>query len=333
MSYTRPGVPCVARSACGDAAGTPDPRERSVFPLSHVPSAYALASRAALLSDARPTAGPTAPVRVRINPRDTMILKLVEGQPNWLHPRGRLARALLADEFVLFGQPIVALQSARHVEFVEVLVRLREEEEQCLPPGGFIPSLAQHGMMPEFDRWVVRHAARWLAARGVAESPGLFLNVARDTLADRTFPASVLRTLEYTGVSASRLCFEVPEREAAKEPDVMLAAARSLRALGCRVALASCGREPGHFAPRLLAECSFVKIHGGLIHDAENDVAAAAWLVALSAASHAAGARIIAEYVESESLLGALYAIGASLAQGIAFGVPVPIDGLPGLVR
>ncbi|HLB15736.1 MAG TPA: EAL domain-containing protein [Burkholderiales bacterium] len=270
---------------------------------------------------------------VRIDPHDTIIASLVEGQPNWTHPRARLARAFLADDFLLFGQPIVSLgEAGRRVEFVEILVRLREEEALCLPPGSFLPTLESHGMMPLFDRWVVRRAARWLAERGLESRPGLFLNLAHDTLVDPRFPTSVARTLEYTGIPPARVCFEVPELMAAQDPAVVLAAVRAFRALGCQVALASCGREPGYFAPQVLAECSFVKIDGGLVVDAEHDFASAAWLGALLAACRAAGARVIAEYVESDAALERAGELGVTLAQGFAIARPVPIAELPAVI-
>ncbi len=264
--------------------------------------------------------------QVRIDPRGP----LVDAQPNWTHPRARLARALLADDFLLYGQPIVSLNDAgKRVAFVEVLVRLREEEALCLPPGSFLPTLETHGMLPLFDGWVVRRAARWLAERGLEAGPGLFLNLAPDTLADRVFPAAVERILEHTGIPPARLCFEVPEHVAAQDPAAALAAVTAFRALGCHVALTACGREPGYFVPQVLEECTFVKVHSGLLLEAAHDFTAAAWLGALLAACRTAGARVIAEYVETEAALRRVGELELTLAQGFALCRPMPIAELP----
>ncbi len=70
----------------------------------------------------------------------------------------RLVTALERDEFRLYYQPIVALETAgAGASFCEVLLRLQEEEDNLLPPGSFLPIAEEHGLMPQVDRWVVRN--------------------------------------------------------------------------------------------------------------------------------------------------------------------------------
>jgi EAL domain-containing protein (putative c-di-GMP-specific phosphodiesterase class I) len=45
----------------------------------------------------------------------------------------------------------------------EVLLRLRDENGQILPPGNFIPAAERYGLMPSLDRWVITHALQTLA--------------------------------------------------------------------------------------------------------------------------------------------------------------------------
>ena len=67
----------------------------------------------------------------------------------------------------------------------EVIVRMREEEQALLPPGDFLPVFEHYKMMPQLDRWVVRHTARHLM--GGSRIPRFMINVSTQTLTDAQF--------------------------------------------------------------------------------------------------------------------------------------------------
>ena len=69
----------------------------------------------------------------------------------------------------------------------EVLVRLREEERALLPPGEFLPVFEHFGMMPQLDRWVVRHTVQRLAQG--SRIARFTVNVSEQTLRGRGIPA------------------------------------------------------------------------------------------------------------------------------------------------
>src|SRR5687768_10260399 len=72
----------------------------------------------------------------------------------WDNPHERVARALRDDEFILYAQsilPIAARSKSR--AFMEILVRLQEEETNLTPPGAFIPIMEHYNLMPALDRW------------------------------------------------------------------------------------------------------------------------------------------------------------------------------------
>jgi PAS domain-containing protein len=65
----------------------------------------------------------------------SMTEQLIGGQD----PRAHLVQALEEDHFILFAQNIQPLSpSANQGKFLEILLRLQEEEDYMLPPGGFV---------------------------------------------------------------------------------------------------------------------------------------------------------------------------------------------------
>jgi EAL domain-containing protein (putative c-di-GMP-specific phosphodiesterase class I) len=81
----------------------------------------------------------------------------------------KIQRALAEDGFVLYSQPIVALSSTAKTSgqiedadqaatHFELLLRMRGENGQLVPPGLFIPAAERYGLMPLLDRWVINQA-------------------------------------------------------------------------------------------------------------------------------------------------------------------------------
>src|SRR5438067_4960873 len=90
--------------------------------------------------------------------------RAMDSEEHWSDPVAHLRQAFAQDAFTLYCQPIGALGATMSYPMAEVLVRLHEEEKAMRPPGEFLPLLEHYGMMPELDRWVVRHVLRRLAA-------------------------------------------------------------------------------------------------------------------------------------------------------------------------
>ncbi|HET6492218.1 MAG TPA: hypothetical protein VFG44_04515, partial [Burkholderiales bacterium] len=84
----------------------------------------------------------------------------------WDNPRAMLERALHQDQFLLLIQKILAVKSgASEPQCYEVLLRLQQEEESLLPPGGFLDLADSLGMMEERDCCVLQALLSWGASR------------------------------------------------------------------------------------------------------------------------------------------------------------------------
>jgi len=112
----------------------------------------------------------------------------------WNEPRKRLQQAFNNDEFMLYGQAIMPLDRAKKLPVcIEVLVRLREEEQTFTPPGAFLPVLEYFDMLPTLDRWVTRHAVEWWRERSALTVVNI--NLSQATLETSDFPSFVAAQL------------------------------------------------------------------------------------------------------------------------------------------
>ena len=121
--------------------------------------------------------------------RDRFLRDMDDRLAGWDAPAQRLRQALEKDELTLYCQPIVALSGATRFPMAEILVRLREEEKAMLPPGEFLPVFEHYRLMPDLDRWVVRHVLRHLA-RG-SRIARFTIKISRQSLEDAAFPKAV----------------------------------------------------------------------------------------------------------------------------------------------
>jgi EAL domain-containing protein (putative c-di-GMP-specific phosphodiesterase class I) len=247
----------------------------------------------------------------------------------WNNPRQRLAQAFSRDEFILYQQQIRPVSGEeRALTFLEVLIRHEDEEKNLTPPGAFLPVLEYYNQMQALDRWVTARVLSWYEAHARGRPMLFSINLAPQTLADPSMPLYVERHLARHGVPAQALCFEVPFNELLTHAAAMVPVGRALKALGCRIAIGSVGRESVAFKPLQAIGADFVKIDSSLVRELHREPVAHAKTQAIHRVCKAAGMQTVAEFVEEPTTLEKLKAIGVHYAQGFGICRPAPLSEL-----
>lgn len=242
----------------------------------------------------------------------------------WNEPVERLRQALEKDELALFCQPIAALTGAIRFPMAEVLIRLREEEKALLPPGEFLPIFEHYRLMPDLDRWVVRHVVQHLA-RG-SRIPRFTINVSSQTLEDAAFPKAVALELVSAGARGTALNFEIGEADTIDRLDAATRFSTAIRSVGCGVLVSGFGRRTATFLPLKTLRPDFVKVDGVIVRKLLSTPAAEAKLKAILRVGEVMGFQVIAEMVEDQDILMRLKALGVAYAQGFGIQQPHPLE-------
>ncbi len=242
-----------------------------------------------------------------------------------------LVNALRSDEFILFAQPIVALNAKPGGPgFQEILVRFQEEEQKLLPPGSFIPVLESCGLMHYLDRWVASRTVKWVRTfcklRPGDIPPRNSINVAPDTLDDRGFARYVETKIRDYQVPACAFSFEISMNDALDNVDQVESLVEKLKPLGCAFAFAAFDGSSESFELLSRFRADFVKIGINLVGACDRDPQARTDLEALHLRCREGGYQTIAEHVEREETLGILREIGVNFAQGYHMGLPQPLE-------
>jgi EAL domain-containing protein (putative c-di-GMP-specific phosphodiesterase class I) len=249
----------------------------------------------------------------------------MDSDMQWNDPVTHLRHALAADAFVLYCQPICALASHMSYPMAEVLVRLREEEKALSAPGDFLPVLEHYGMMPEFDRWVVRNVLGHIASG--MRIPRFSINLSAQTLADHAFASFFAHELEATGLSGECILFEIDEADALALPDCTPRFAATLGSLGAGIVIDGFGRADECISLLDTPCLQFVKMHGSIIRQlVSNQQASAEEAKTLLWAATEMNVQVIAESIEEAGAVLKLKVHRIGFAQGFGIYLPHPID-------
>jgi EAL domain-containing protein (putative c-di-GMP-specific phosphodiesterase class I)/PAS domain-containing protein len=256
---------------------------------------------------------------------------LTEELTGWGNPRERIRQAIQNDGFDLYAQDIVALRTdAPSGNMQELLIRMRDEEQNLVPPGTFLPIAERFGMMPDIDRFVVRKAIAARAAAGssahAASLPVLCINLARASIEDRSFPKFVARALTQSGVPGQALCFEITDNDAIACAPEAARFANELKPLGCRFTLDGFGRMGIGFDHVKTLPLDFLKIDGSIVLQILRVPEALAKVRAIQRVCKVIGIRTIAEMVESDDVRERLRAVEIGFAQGFGISQPRPFS-------
>ena len=191
------------------------------------------------------------------------------------------------------------------------------DDGELVAPGAFLAPAERYRLMPRLDRWVIRNTIELLAqARPLRDAERmLFVNISGQTLADDGLEDFVARHLGEHGVAPGSLCFEITETAAVLNFTRARTIIERLTALGCQFALDDFGAGVSSFAYLKNLPVHFLKIDGMFVRDIVEDPANLALVRSINEVGHAMGKRTIAEFVESESVLAHLRAIGVDHVQ------------------
>lgn len=242
----------------------------------------------------------------------------------------RLREALQQHGFSLYAQSIAPLHAdlPRGAHF-ELLLRMHERDSGTLhTPDRFIPAAERFRLGIRIDREVVRMALAQLDAHAHRfDAVALCsLNLSAGALLDEGFVDFVAERLHRSAFPANRLCFEITETSAMRDPLRAQRVIDDLRGLGCRFALDDFGTGFCSFSQLRALDVDYIKIDGSFVRDMQSSPLAAEVVRSITRIAHLLRKRTIAEHTESETVRTALTALGVDYAQGYAIDRPQPLE-------
>jgi diguanylate cyclase (GGDEF)-like protein len=246
---------------------------------------------------------------------DVEILKSM-GEKNIL-----IIEALSQRQIVPYFQPIMNMKD-RKIEAYEVLTRIIKSG-RVIPAEEFIETAENMGAIGKIDYRLIE-----LALSKVKESSYrgmLFLNLSPKALVLNEFIPTVRTMLKNYNLDPSRLVFEITERDTIKGLSIIEKYIHDLKREGFRFAIDDFGAGYSTFHYLKTFSIDYLKIDGEFIRnmDATSPVERAI-VASITGLAGKLGIKTIAEFVETEAILGEVEAAGIDYAQGYYIKKPSP---------
>ncbi|MGB3613876.1 MAG: EAL domain-containing protein, partial [Elainellaceae cyanobacterium] len=273
--------------------------------------------------------------RVHVYQHEDQGLSRYSSETQWFT---RLSEALETDRFHLFYQSIAASDSSlESVCHCEVLLRLIDENDQLVSPAAFIPAAERYSLMPEIDRWVIRHCFAYLSETQTWQRDGASdvlraipnavysINLSGASINDDRFLGFVQEQLDYYAVPPEIICFEITETAAISNMKRAVRFIEQLKQVGCQFALDDFGTGMSSLSYLRTLPVDYLKIDGSFIQDIASDQVACAMVEAVNHVAHLMGLRTVAEFVSNAELLEKVKALGVDYMQGYAIAMPTSL--------
>jgi diguanylate cyclase (GGDEF)-like protein len=240
----------------------------------------------------------------------------------------RIGQGLEDDGLFLEMQPIMSLDRPFDSLNFEVLLRMRDRDNNVMLPGKFISAADNNGRMAIIDRWVLEKTLIWIEQNRPRFTATHFIcvNLSGSSLNDERFVADAFSMLKAHPLAASLLCLEVTESVALHDLQNTGRFIDRAKSLGAKIALDDFGAGYSSFTYLRDLPADALKIDGAFIKGASSHPANIAILQAIIELTHNLGMKSIAEWVEDLETMELLAELGADYVQGFAIAKSQPGD-------
>ena len=236
-----------------------------------------------------------------------------------------LRKGLEREEFRLHYQPLVRL-SDRRLRSFEALVRWQHPDRGLVPPGQFLGTAEETGLIVPLGSWVLRQACSALAGwrAGGHDDLSISVNLAGRQLEQPDLVSEVAGVLEQTGVPAGSLVLEVTENVVMKHGDVATTTLERLKRLGVRLHMDDFGTGLASLAYLRSFPLDTLKIDRSFVSRMTENPEDEEIVRTIVTLGRNLNLGVIAEGIETDAQLERLKELGCDLGQGYYLARPMP---------
>jgi EAL domain-containing protein (putative c-di-GMP-specific phosphodiesterase class I) len=247
----------------------------------------------------------------------------------------QLRVAIDEEQLLLYYQPEVDLRTGQLLA-VEALVRWDHPQRGVLAAAGFISVAEETGLIVDLGRWVLVEACRQMALWR-HQYPALKLimrvNMSPAQLATDQIVPLVDGCLKNNNLPARLLCIEITEHAVMQDIEQALAILHDLKALGISLAIDDFGTGYSSMSQLKRLPVDALKVDQTFVSGLGVDRGDQAIVEATVRLAQSFGLDVIAEGVESTTVVDELLDLGCERAQGFLLCKPKPAAELDSILR
>lgn len=236
-----------------------------------------------------------------------------------------LRQAIDKDEFVVFYQPKVSLETGK-ITSMEALVRWRNPKRGLVMPSEFIPLAEEAGYIIPISQKVIEKTCLQLRDwknRGVYNGK-VAVNLSAVQFYHENLWETVKSALHIAKIEATSLEFEITEGMVMQDLSHSIQQMRTLKEMGISLALDDFGVGYSSLGNLKDFPIDTLKIDRSFVWDLEDSDRDRKLVASIVTLAHNLDIKVVAEGVETELQVQALVDMGCEEIQGYIFSKPVP---------
>ncbi len=244
-------------------------------------------------------------------------------------------RALENNEFVLYYQPVIDLQSGIIVG-AEALLRWPNPNGTWLPPSEIIRVSEKCGLIVPLIEWILSEACTqlqvWRESGHGLDHLTIAVNLSPSHFATAGLATMIAGVIEQAEIDPGLLQLEINDGLLTSTNEPVLANFEGLKRIGIKFAIDNFATGYSSLGYLRSFPIDFLKIDRAFIEGLPDDADHAAILTTIISLANSLGLTVVAKGVESDVQMSFLQELGCQHAQGFLFGRPLPANEFLALV-
>lgn len=245
-----------------------------------------------------------------------------------------IRHALQQQQFVLFYQPIVSLQTG-HIVGVEALIRWQKTPDKLIFPNDFIFIAEESGLITQIDMWVLRQACQTVQSwqkRFPNQPLTVSVNLSARSFALPNIVEIISHTLAETGVRPSAIRLEITESMTMNDTEKVIAMLVELREMGLHLSIDDFGTGYSSLSYLHRFPADILKIDRSFVSRMDESYECLQIINSIMSLARNLNMKVIAEGPETEAHVQQLQELDCNFGQGYFFSRPISQDQLEALL-
>ena len=239
-----------------------------------------------------------------------------------------IRKALEEKQFILYYQPQVNISGK--LVGAEALIRWLHPTRGIVPPGAFLETAEEAGLMQEIGQWVLRETCRniklWKDKGLLDETLTISINISGKEIVVADFVATVTTVLNETKADPHHLGIELTEGSLVSTGSDIVQKIKALQQMGIKFSVDDFGTGYSSLSYLQSLPLNTLKIDRSFVNDIKDASHAVILVDTIIMMAHNLGLEVIAEGVETREELDYLHDKGCTVYQGYYFSKPLPLE-------